>query len=188
MKITKEQISNGIWILAILLILFTPIGFHVRVWVNKVVATVISPSTVDESEQATLKDYNWSLVDLEGNETNLQSKQGEVILVNVWATWCPPCVAELPGFVELYSDYKDKVTFAFVANDDKEKVEAFLRRKGYQLPVYFQASAIPLELESGSIPVTYIIDKQGNVVVDKTGAANWNSDKTRSLLDDLISE
>ena len=188
MKITKEQISNGIWILAILLILFTPLGFYVRVWVNKVVATVISPSTVDEDEQATLKNYNWSLVDLEGKQTNLQSEKGEVILVNVWATWCPPCVAELPGFVELYSDYKDKVTFAFVANDDKEKVEAFLKKKGYQLPVYFQASAIPTELESGSIPVTYIIDKRGNVVVDKTGAANWNSDKTRSLLDRLIAE
>ncbi|AEM71261.1 Redoxin domain protein [Allomuricauda ruestringensis DSM 13258] len=188
MKITKEQISNAIWILAILLILFTPLGFYPRVWVNKIVATVISPSTVDKDERATLKNYNWNLVDLEGKSTNLQSKQGEVILVNVWATWCPPCVAELPGFVELYSDYKNKVTFAFVANDEKEKVEAFLKKKGYELPVYFQASATPKELESGSIPVTYIIDKKGNVVVDKTGAANWNSDKTRSLLDELISE
>ncbi|MDF0708854.1 MAG: TlpA disulfide reductase family protein [Bacteroidota bacterium] len=188
MKITKEQISNGIWILAILLILFTPIGFHVRVWVNKVVATVISPSTIDADEQSTLGTYNWSLVDLEGRPTNLQSKKGEVILVNVWATWCPPCVAELPGFVDLYSDYKDKVSFAFVANDEKDKVVAFLKKKGYELPVYFQASAMPSELESGSIPVTYIIDRKGNIVVDKTGAANWNSDSTRDLLDGLLSE
>lgn len=188
MKITKEQIGNAIWILAIVLILFTPLGFYPRVWVNKIVATVISPSTVDKDEQTRLKNYNWNLVDLEGKSTNLQSKQGEVILVNVWATWCPPCVAELPGFVELYSDYKNKVEFAFVANDEKQKVEAFLKKKGYDLPVYFQASATPKELESSSIPVTYIIDKKGNVVVDKTGAANWNSDKTRSLLDKLISE
>ncbi|MEC3966071.1 TlpA disulfide reductase family protein [Flagellimonas halotolerans] len=188
MKITKEQIGNAIWILAIVLILFTPLGFYPRVWVNKIVATVISPSTVDKDEQTRLKNYNWNLVDLKGKSTNLQSKQGEVILVNVWATWCPPCVAELPGFVELYSDYKNKVEFAFVANDEKQKVEAFLKKKGYDLPVYFQASATPKELESSSIPVTYIIDKKGNVVVDKTGAANWNSDKTRSLLDKLISE
>src|SRR6056297_2244607 len=171
MKITKEQISNLIWIVAIILIVFTPVGFYPRVWVNKIVATVISPSTVDEDEQ-----------------TNLQSKKGEVVLINVWATWCPPCVAELPGFIELYSDYKDKVTFAFVANDEKEKVRAFLKKKGYELPVYFQASGMPQELESRSIPVTYILDKKGNIVVDKTGAANWNSYKTRSLLDELISQ
>mgnify|MGYP001109297991 CR=1 FL=1 len=188
MKITKEQISNGIWILAIGLILFTPLGFYPRVWVNKIVATVLSPSTIDKDEQTTLKDYNWNLVDLDGKQTNLQSKKGEVVVINVWATWCPPCVAELPGFLELYEDYGDKVTFAFVANDEKQKVEAFLKKKEYNLPVYFQASTTPRELESSSIPVTYILDKQGNIVVDKTGAANWNSDKTRSLLDKLIAE
>ncbi|MAU16921.1 MAG: thiol-disulfide oxidoreductase [Muricauda sp.] len=188
MKITKEQIGNGIWILAILVILFTPVGFHVRVWVNKAMAMIISPSTIDEDEQANLKNYNWNLVELDGGQTNLQSHKGEVILINVWATWCPPCVAELPGFVELYEDYKDKATFMFVANDEKQKVEAFLDKKGYGLPVYFQGSASPQELESNSIPVTYILDKQGNIVVDKTGAANWNSEKTRALLDRLIAE
>ncbi|MHA7831222.1 MAG: TlpA family protein disulfide reductase [Flagellimonas sp.] len=188
MKITKEQISNLIWIVAIILILFTPVGFYPRVWVNKIVATVISPGTVDEDEQTTLKNYNWNLIDLEGKQTNLQSKKGKVVLINVWATWCPPCVAELPGFIELYSDYKDKVTFVFVANDEKEKVREFLKKKGYELPVYFQASVMPQELESRSIPVTYILDKKGNIVVDKTGAANWDSDKTRSLLDELISQ
>ncbi|WP_437399677.1 TlpA family protein disulfide reductase [Flagellimonas lutimaris] len=188
MKITKEQISNGIWVLAIVLILFTPLGFYPRVWVNKIVATVLSPSTIDKDEQATLKDYNWNLVDLDGNQSNLGSKQGEVIVINVWATWCPPCVAELPGFVDLYADYKNKVTFAFVANDDRQKVETFLEKKGYDLPVYFQASQTPKELQSGSIPVTFILDKQGNIVVDKTGAANWNSDKTRNLLDKLMAE
>ncbi|MBW8243874.1 TlpA family protein disulfide reductase [Muricauda oceani] len=188
MKVSKEQIINGIWILAVLLVLFTPIGFHVRVWMNKLIATVASPSTVDREEQVVLKDFNWNLIDFNGTPTNLESKKGEVVLINVWATWCPPCVAELPSFMELYSDYKNKVTFAFVANDDKDKVANFLAKKGYELPVYFQASATPPELESGSIPVTYIIDKQGNIVVDKTGAANWNSDKIRELLDRLVSE
>ncbi|WP_318310016.1 TlpA family protein disulfide reductase [Flagellimonas crocea] len=188
MKLTKEQIGNGIWILAIILILFTPLGFHVKVWVNKIMATVVSPSTIAEGDQIQLTSYNWDLVDLNGMPTNLQSKKGEVILINVWATWCPPCVAEFPGFVELYKDYKDKVDFAFVANDEEEKVMAFLKKKGYELPVYFPASPSPAELESGSIPATYIVDREGNVVVDKTGAANWNSDSTRELLDRLISQ
>ena len=188
MKITKEQIGNIIWIVAILLILFTPVGFHVRVWANKAIAAIVSPSTVEESERSVLEDYTWNWVDLEGKPANLQSKKGKVIVINVWATWCPPCVAELPGLATLYADYKDKVEFAFVANDDQEKVLTFLEKKGYDLPVYFQVSAAPKALESGSIPVTYIIDKKGDVVVDKTGAANWNSDKVRNLLDQLLAQ
>ena len=181
MKITKEQIGNAIWILALVLILFTPVGFHVRVWVSKVIAEVISADTVEDDEQITLEDYHWNLVDLDGKRTDFQSAKGKVAVVNVWATWCPPCVAELPKFVDLYADYKDKVVFAFVANDEKEKVVAFLKKKGYQLPVYLQASKAPAELESSTIPATYIISKSGKIVVDERGAANWNSESTRTL-------
>lgn len=188
MKLTKEQISNGIWILAIVLILFTPVGFHVRVWVNKLVATVISADAVDEEDQVAVANYDWNLVDMSGNRINLKSLKGQVVIINVWATWCPPCVAELPRFVELYADYREKVTFAFVANDEREKVEAFLDKKGYQLPVYFQASTAPVEMQSSSIPVTFILSKQGKIVVDKTGAANWNSEYVRDLLDQLLAE
>lgn len=188
MKITKEQIGNAIWILALVLILFTPVGFHVRVWVSKVMAVVLTADVVEEDEQITLEDYHWNLVDLDGKRIDFQSAKGKVAVVNVWATWCPPCVAELPKFVDLYADYKDKVVFAFVANDDKEKVEAFLKKKGYQLPVYLQASNAPSELESSTIPATYIISKSGKIVVDERGAANWNSESTRTLLDELVLE
>jgi len=188
MKITKEQIGNGIWILVLILILFTPVGFYARVWVSKVIAATISADTVEENEQITLEDYHWNLVDLEGKRIDFQSAKGKVTVVNIWATWCPPCVAELPKFVELYGDYKDKVVFAFIANDEKDKVETFLKKKGYRLPVYLQASNTPDELESSTIPATYIISKTGKVVVDEKGAANWNSERTRTLLDELILE
>lgn len=188
MKFSKEQIGNAVWILALVLILFTPVGFHLRVLVNKVIAMTMSADVVDDEEQITLEDYHWNLVDLEGKRIDFQSVKGKVAVVNVWATWCPPCVAELPNFVELYGDYKDKVVFAFIANDEKAKVEAFLKKKGYELPVYFQASEAPQELMSSTIPATYIISKSGKIVVDEKGAANWNSESTRALLDELILE
>lgn len=188
MKLSKEQIGNGIWILAIVLILFTPIGFHLRVWANKVIAMTMSADVVDNDERITLEDYQWNLVGLDGKQIDFQSAKGKVAVVNVWATWCPPCVAELPSFADLYADYKDKVVFAFVANDEKDKVEVFLKKKGYTLPVYFQASAAPEELTSSSIPATYIISKSGKIVVDEKGAANWNSERIRTLLDELIAE
>ncbi|KAB7529598.1 redoxin domain-containing protein [Flagellimonas olearia] len=186
MKFSKEQISNGIWLLAIVLILFTPVGFHLKVLVSKLIST--SADVVDTEEQKTLTNYQWGLVDVKGQRINFESFKDQVVVVNIWATWCPPCVAELPSFVELYGDYKDKVVFAFVANDDRDKVLQFLEKKGYQLPVYFQTTSTPKELVSKSIPATYVISKSGKIVVDEKGAADWNSQKTRELLDRLILE
>lgn len=186
MKLSKEQISNGIWILVIILIVFTPVGFHLRVMVSKLIAT--SADVVDVAEQNSLKNYHWDLVTPEGKPMDFQSKKGEVVLVNFWATWCPPCVAELPSLANLHKDYGEEVVFAFVASDERDKVTAFLKKKKYQLPVYFETSQTPSELISKSIPATYIISKSGKIVVDEKGAANWNSESTRALLDSLLLE
>ncbi|WP_420321965.1 TlpA family protein disulfide reductase [Flagellimonas sp.] len=186
MKLTKEQLGNVLWILVIILIVFTPVGFHVRVFVGKLFAT--SADVVKTEKQQTLANYNWQLMDLEGNQTNLESNKGEVLLVNLWATWCPPCVAELPSIAKLYQDYGEKVKFVLVTSESQEKVMKFLQKKEYDLPVYFERSQVPYELRSGSIPATYIINKSGKIVVDEKGAANWNSESIRDLLDQLLLE
>ncbi|WP_136468352.1 TlpA family protein disulfide reductase [Flagellimonas onchidii] len=186
MKFSKEQISNVIWILAIVLIVFTPIGFHARVMVGKLFA--FSADIIEGSKQQHMTSYDWSLVDLNGNRINLESNKGEVVLINLWATWCPPCVAEMPSLQKLYNDYGDRVKFLFVTEENTEKVSKFLNRKNYQLPVYFEESEIPKALFSRSIPATYIISKSGKIVVDEKGAANWNSEKIRNLLDELLAE
>ncbi|MEX0314929.1 MAG: TlpA family protein disulfide reductase [Allomuricauda sp.] len=186
MKLSKERISNAIWILAIVLIVFTPVGFHARVMVGKLFA--FSADIIEESEQRHMITYDWSLVDLNGNAINLESSKGEVVIINLWATWCPPCVAEMPSLQKLYKDYGDKVRFVFVTNEQTEKVSQFLQKKNYQLPVYSERSKTPDALFSRSIPATYIISKSGKIVVDEKGAANWNSKKTRNLLDELLIE
>lgn len=186
MKFTKNQISNAIWIVAIILIVFTPVGFHARVFVGKLFAP--SADVVEESKQKILDNYNWRLIDLEGNPINLESKRGEVLLINFWATWCPPCVAELPSLAKLHDDYGDRVKFILVTNEKPEKVNKFLENKKYELPVYFGASQAPEVLFSRSIPATYIINKSGKIVVDEKGATNWNSSSTRELLDKLLKQ
>nr|WP_299001058.1 TlpA disulfide reductase family protein [uncultured Allomuricauda sp.] len=186
MKLSKEQIGNLIWILAILLILFTPVGFHARVLVGKVFA--FNADVIKEEEREKLNDYRWSLLDIDGNPMNLNSSRNKVVIVNLWATWCPPCVAEMPSFAKLYGDYGDKVDFFFVANDKKDKVTAFLDKKGYKFPVFFEASPSPQMLTSKSIPATFILNKSGEIVVDERGVADWNSQSTRELLDVLLAE
>jgi len=187
MAVSKKQISNAVFIVFIILLLFTPVGFHIKVYVNKLLS--FSPSTIEIDKQESLATYNWLLLNDKGETIDFNSKKGNVIVINFWATWCPPCVAEMPNFQDLYVDYKDKVTFLFVALDDKDKVSKFITKKGYTFPVYYDVTRKkPTQFNTSSIPITYVMDKEGNIVVEKTGAANWNSTSFRSVLDTMLNE
>jgi len=182
----KKWIGNAVLLLAAFVLLFTPIGFKVKVFAIKLFST--SANVVEEGQQVPLDSYVWKLIDLENRILDFEDQKGKVILVNFWATWCPPCVAEMPSMQELYNEYGDQVTFMFVTSDDRQKVKAFLERKDLDLPVYHPASDTPKKLESKLLPTTYIIDKNGKIVVEETGAADWNSSSIRMLIDGLLSE
>lgn len=186
MKFTKENLWNFTFIILLALLLFTPVGFHARVFVSRIFS--MSPSIADEEEQLILSDYNWQLVELNGKSFDFKAVKGKIVLVNFWATWCPPCVAEMPSLEELHKDYGNQVAFVLIAHDKKEKVKAFLNEKDYGFPVYFEVSSSPDLLSTGTIPTTFIIDKNGKIVVKKTGAANWNSASTRALIENLLKE
>jgi thiol-disulfide isomerase/thioredoxin len=185
-KPSKNQLLNLVLILFVVLYLFTPLGFYVKVYVNRILA--YNPTPVEEREQEVLTSYHWELKDSENNNFNFEEAKGEVVLLNFWATWCPPCIAEMPGLQELYDDYGDKITFLFVAQDQEKRVEQFILKKEYTLPVYYEISTTPKQLFSKSIPSTYLIGKDGKIVVAKTGAADWNGSKTRELIDGLLKE
>ncbi|MDP5231117.1 MAG: TlpA family protein disulfide reductase [Cellulophaga sp.] len=186
MKLDKNKISNLLLILAAIVILFTPVGFHLKVFVNRVLS--FSPTEIKSEDQEVITNYRWQLISNDGETFNFEEEKGKVVVLNIWATWCPPCVAEMPSFQKLYDDYADKVTFLFVAHDEKEKVTAFLTKKGYTLPVYYENSTTPVEFEARSIPITFVVSKTGQIVVSETGAADWNSDAIRVSLDALLAE
>lgn len=186
MRIKRETISNLVFVLILALLLFTPVGFHARVLVSKIFS--FSPSELNKEEQLLLSSYNWELSGLNNETFDFKNVEGKVVLVNFWATWCPPCVAEMPSLQELHADYGDQVKFVMIANDEREKVKVFLEDKGYDFTVYFETTAAPKQLASTSIPTTFIIDKKGKIVIRKTGAANWNSTSTRELLENLLKQ
>ncbi len=119
---------------------------------------------------------------------DFKETEGKVVFINFWATWCPPCIAEMPSIQELYNDYSDKVVFLFVTSDDFEIVEKFKTKKGFNFEVFKPLNEIPKALETRSIPRTFIINRKGEIVVDESGAVDWNSEDVRSQLDQLLSE
>ena len=188
MKFIKKNLSNILFFVFILF-LFTPFGLPVRALLTKgvsYVTTRVFSLDIDENKRENLSSYHWSLTDLNNQKINFDQFKNKVIIVNFWATWCPPCIAEMPSFQDLYDDYKDKVVFLFIAKDDENKVRKFLIKKKHDIPVYFVTSRRPQEMNSNSLPTTYIINKEGQIVVNKTGAVDWNSGKVRELLDELI--
>ena len=94
----------------------------------------------------------------------------------------------MPSFQELYTDYKDEVEFYFISGEDHETTNNFLKRKGYRFSSYRMLSEDPKPLDGYTLPSTYVIDKNGTIVVDKKGAADWNSQNFRNLLNQLVAE
>ncbi|GER60933.1 thioredoxin-like protein YneN [Patiriisocius marinus] len=145
-----------------------------------------SPSEISKNDQLLLHDYNWSLSNLKGASTNLKNNEGNILLINKWATWCPPCVAEMPSLQKLYNAYGDKVSFYFITDEAPEKLNAFMLKNGYDFPVYISRSSAPKKLNSNSLPTTYLIGKDGAIVIQKVGAADWNSNSVHETLDRLM--
>lgn len=185
MKFTRSKIKNIIFFIIIGLLFIPQMRQPIQVLLHKGLA-LFSPSTIDESKQIVVKDYNWSLKTKDGNAINFESTKGKVVLVNFWATWCPPCIAEMPSMQSLYDDYKDKVEFVFVSNEEFSVINEFVIKKGYIFDIYNPMTKYPKTFDVTSIPRTFLIDKNGRIVIDKTGAANWNSEAVRNTIDQLL--
>ena len=185
MKAFLKKHGTNVLVAVIILLLFIPqTGMPIRVFISKLIA--FSPSEVADEKQETLDNYHWSLHTLEGNEMNMSVSEGKVVLINFWATWCPPCVAEMPSLQNLYNEYGNRVDFYFVSQEDPSKLRRFMDKKDYNFPVYIQEYHAPDVIDAHSLPTTYIISKDGKIVMDKTGAANWDSEGVKALLERLL--
>jgi thiol-disulfide isomerase/thioredoxin len=192
MKLTKKMIYNIIFF-GFIIFLFTPYGKTTKAkilqGVTYVKSMLISPSVSSVENRVEVSSFNAELKGIyNANNMNLSEVKGNVVFLNYWATWCPPCVAEMPSVQSLYDDYKDKIAFVFITQDDLNKVDSFYKKKDYNLPTYNLMSAIAQEISTRSLPTTFIIDKKGKVALRETGASNWNSGKVRKLLDGLLAE
>ena len=187
MKISKPKRKNIIFLIIIALLIIPQTRQPIQVLLNKGLA-LFSPSVIDSEDRKVLDNNNWQLEDLEGKAFDYSSTQNKVVLINFWATWCPPCIAEMPSLEKLHNDYKDKIVFLFVSNEDDEIISKFVEKNEYNFKVHRSISEYPKDFNVSSIPRTFLIDKKGNIVIDKTGAANWNSKKVRNQIDKLLTQ
>lgn len=158
----------------------------IQVGINRIKVAIWSPGVHTAKDADSVAAFTYSIQDLEGREATRRIGDGRITFLSFWATWCAPCIAELPSIEALYQDYGDAVDFVLVTHEDREVVQRFLSKKGIQLPVFLPLTEVPEVLQSSSLPTNYIIDLKGNILIKEKGAANWNSKKVRGLLDGLI--
>ncbi|SHK10813.1 Peroxiredoxin [Geosporobacter subterraneus DSM 17957] len=126
------------------------------------------------------KAYDFTLLDREGNEISLSSLQGKVVFMNFWASWCPPCVQEMPYIQAIYDQYQKKDVVILAVNvlatekgKDAAAVNQFLSDNGYTFPVLYDVDgSVTVKYRVSAFPATYIIDKDGYIADFISGAMN----------------
>lgn len=133
-------------------------------------------------------DYDWTIRRLDGEPVELEAFRGEVLFINLWAPWCPPCVRELRGIEELRRRVSDTdVRFLVVSTEGRESVEDFLRRRQYDLPFYLELEKVPGAFGKVGLPTTWVVDGRGRIVLMRHGAARWDREPVASFLRSLAS-
>ena len=185
MNTLKKNLKNILFLIVIAVLIIPQTRKPIQVFLQKIIAYV-KPITVNNEKNTTITDYNWKLADENNTVFNFEDAKGKVVLVNFWATWCPPCIAEMPSLQALYNDYNDKIVFLFVTSDWYKEINPFLSKNNYTFKVHRPASDYPKYFNISTIPRTFLIDKNGTIIIDESGAANWNSDKIRKIIDNLL--
>ena len=124
----------------------------------------------------------------DGELLKLGENKGEVYFINFWATWCPPCRAEMPSINSLSSKIKnkDKVNFIMVDVDNKIASSVkFMKKHSYQLKVYSSESVIPEHIFSGTLPTTVIVGPKGDIVFQHSGMADYDNAEMLNFLNAL---
>ena len=130
--------------------------------------------------------YNWTLEDLDEQQVSFSRFQGKAVFLNVWATWCPPCVGEMPSIARLAAnnDFKDKnIAFVCVSVDDAtETVRLFVRDKNWPMTI-LHASARPPVFQTEGIPATFVISPDGRIVAAEVGSSDWDQPDVVAFLE-----
>lgn len=119
---------------------------------------------------------DFTVYDADGNTVKLSDYIGKPIILNFWASWCPPCKGEMPDFNAMYKEKGDEYQFIMVNLTDgsRETVETasnFINEQGYEFPVFYDKDVdAARKYNTYSIPVTYFIDKDGNLTAYAQGA------------------
>lgn len=185
--LSKKNLVNAAFIVLFLLVLFVPAvkAFMVQ---GLMEIGLFKPNTTEKKAEIAIDLSAVKFRDGKGNIVSLSDLKGKVVFLNFWATWCPPCLAEMPSVNKLYQQFAADKNVVFImvdADSNFAKAQAYMDKKKYKLPVYTVASDIPEVIFKGTLPTTLVFDKQGRVSFHEEGMANYASPKFVDFINQL---
>lgn len=186
---TKRNVINAVIFLLLLAILLVPSAKAMLIQ-GLMQVGLFRPSIGKTANESAVDLQSIKFKDINGKLLSLADCKGKVVFLNFWATWCPPCIAEMPSINRFYEQFKDKdVVFIMVdADSDFSKAQAFLDRKKYKLPLHAAASSMPKSIFNGALPTTLVFDRKGRISFQGEGAANYSSKKFTDFVEQLLKQ
>jgi peroxiredoxin len=126
---------------------------------------------------------------MDGKAMHLSDLRGKIVLLDFWASWCPPCVEETPALIALHRDISQRggMVLGVSLDDDPAAYEGFLKQHGVNFPTYLDASkAIPTTYGTSMYPEAYVIGRDGRILRKVVGPQDWTKPEMTSIFDPLL--
>jgi thiol-disulfide isomerase/thioredoxin len=139
----------------------------------------VPAKSITDAVKITALDFK--LIDLNGKEVSLSDFKGKKVFLNFWASWCPPCISEMPDIEKLYTETKDSdlVILAVNLGEDKDTVKDFSDTNKYNFKILLDTDqSVGKQYNISAIPTSYFIDKEGNIVSTVKGAISLEKMKS----------
>jgi thiol-disulfide isomerase/thioredoxin len=148
------------------------------------------PARLENSGMNEPAEYNWTLLDLDDQPVPFSKFKGKPIFLNFWATWCGPCVREMPSIDSLARDPRlqgKPIEFVCVSvDDDAQTIRQFLKGKDMRMTfLRIQDGKIPPVFGSQGIPMTFLIAADGRIVASELGAADWHEPEVVAFVEKM---
>jgi peroxiredoxin len=128
---------------------------------------------------------DFTLTDLEGNELSLSDFYGKILVLNFWATWCPPCREEIPDFIEVYNKYEyEDVQFIGVSNEDIFTLRSFVEDYNINYPILVDDANVMEKWGIRAIPITFVFDRDGQIIFKNVGM--MTGEQLENVIEDAL--
>jgi thiol-disulfide isomerase/thioredoxin len=187
-KELKRRWLSILFYALILVFIFSP---GAKSWLlQQVVSTGLVKAKIKTNSDKNLQEAAaFSFTDANGKTASTADLKGKVVFINFWASWCPPCRAEMPSLEKLYQQLKDDDRFVFVfinEDDDKNKAIQYLEKNHFTMPLFYTSGTVPPEIYTGNLPTTIVLNKAGKIVLKHKGMAGYDSEQFIGQLKELL--